>query len=258
MRQVLLSGNVPITDKIEITGEDFHHLCHVRRIKVGEKIKVAADSGKVGIFQVVRITSDAAILEKQWDEVKEQPGLVFMDDLPVGFGCEIYLIQLMPKTVRFEQILRQGTEIGVSRILPVISQYSPTEQVSSSKKIRFQKIIKEARQQSGSMIQTTVDDEMDLAQSIRIAKERGEKYGKENCAFFTLSERGGSLLHEKLCVKKKFIAVVIGCEGGFSDGEYNLLIENNFEPINFETNIMRVETAAIFGIAAIQTKNLEL
>lgn len=258
MRQILLSENIPITDKIEITGDDFHHLCHVRRIKVGERIKVAFGSGEVGIFEVGLITAGGVILEKQQADVGKQRGLFFAEDLPRGFGCEIYLIQLMPKIARFEQILRQSTEIGVSRILPVISRYSPTEQLSPSKKARFQKIIKEARQQSGSMIQTLVDDEMDLERGIRVAKERGEKYGSENCAYLTLSERGGSLLHEKLTERKKFISVVIGCEGGFSDEEYKLLEENNFEPINFETNIMRVETAAIFGIAAIQTKNLEL
>ena len=258
MRQILLNGKNSSKDKIEVTGDDFHHLYHVRRIKVGEKVKAAFDSGEIGFFEVTSVTVDSVILEKREDNTVVQPGLFYFDDVPTGFGCEIYLLQFMPKMPRFEQILRQSTEIGVSRILPVISRYSPPEHLSDSKRLRLRKIIKEARQQSGSIIPTSVDDGMSLATAMAIVTERGKKYGKENSAYFALSERGGKALHERLQQPKKFISVAVGCEGGFADEEFNFLKENGFEAINFETNIMRVETAAIFGLAAIQTKNLEL
>jgi 16S rRNA (uracil1498-N3)-methyltransferase len=55
----------------------------------------------------------------------------------------------------------------------------------------------------------------------------------------------------------KKVAIVIGSEGGISPSEIQELSLNGFIPIHFDTNILRCETAALYGIAAVQCALLE-
>jgi len=48
------------------------------------------------------------------------------------------------------------------------------------------------------------------------------------------------------------IALAVGCEGGISPAERTLFEQNGFMPIHLKTNILRSETAALYGLAAIQ------
>ena len=86
-------------------------------------------------------------------------------------------------------------------------------------------------------------------------KEAG---GEEKSAGFVLSER--SVVPEP--VEERFarhndlkvVSIVCGNEGGISPMELELLVKKGlFSPIHFSVNILRCETAALYGIAAVQT-----
>ena len=53
--------------------------------------------------------------------------------------------------------------------------------------------------------------------------------------------------------KIKKVAIAVGCEGGISPNEIDVLKKNGFLPVHFETNILRCETAALYGIAVMQS-----
>ena len=53
------------------------------------------------------------------------------------------------------------------------------------------------------------------------------------------------------------LALAVGCEGGISPAEAQLLKANGFIPIHFAGNILRCETAAVYGIAALQNAAAE-
>ena len=52
--------------------------------------------------------------------------------------------------------------------------------------------------------------------------------------------------------KIKNCAVFCGAEGGISPEEIEILSKNGIVPVHFETNILRCETAALYGIACVQ------
>ena len=56
---------------------------------------------------------------------------------------------------------------------------------------------------------------------------------------------------EKLKNTKK-IALAVGCEGGFSEKEFQTLNQAGFLPLHFNINVLRAETAALYGIAVVQ------
>ena len=54
------------------------------------------------------------------------------------------------------------------------------------------------------------------------------------------------------------IGIVVGGEGGISENEILLLEKEGFNLVHFKTNILRAETASLYGIATIQTAFTEL
>ena len=57
--------------------------------------------------------------------------------------------------------------------------------------------------------------------------------------------------------KKSKIAFAVGCEGGISPKELEILKQNEFNPIHFRTNILRAETATLYSFAVLQSAIME-
>ena len=87
-----------------------------------------------------------------------------------------------------------------------------------------------------------------------------ERSRSERDVAFVLSERGdcdGNLrkVVEAADGKIKRAAIAVGSDGGISPEEVKLLEEKGlFVPIHFAVNILRCETAALYGIAAVQNE----
>ena len=54
-----------------------------------------------------------------------------------------------------------------------------------------------------------------------------------------------------MLTEEKELLAVVGPEGDFSDSEYRVLGENDFQPINLSEHILRVETAAVFFVGML-------
>jgi 16S rRNA (uracil1498-N3)-methyltransferase len=175
---------------------------------------------------------------------------------------EYWLFQFLPRPQKFELIVRQATECGVAVIVPVVgdfSEKSSAQALQGAKKERLERIIKEARQQSGSPIDTKVLEPVSLEKAIELWNEA---CGAGEAVAFVLSERDDCSGNLRATVQKaggiekiKKAAIAVGSEGGISPEEVKLLEEKGlFVPVHFAVNILRCETAALYGIAAVQSE----
>ena len=130
---------------------------------------------------------------------------------------EIYvtLYQSLLKKDKMEWVLEKCTEIGVSSFVPVLSEHSVKLNFNMD---RARKILKEA-----------------VAQ----AKASG-------ALNVFLHEASENILTE-LTSETKNINLFVGPEGGFSEGEANIVGENNFKIVSISRRVLRAETAAIAG-----------
>jgi 16S rRNA (uracil1498-N3)-methyltransferase len=85
---------------------------------------------------------------------------------------------------------------------------------------------------------------------------------KNNCGF-VLYEANVAKKNIFSVLKENFnkidrIGIVVGGEGGISENEILLLEKEGFNLVHFKTNILRAETASLYGIATIQTAFTEL
>lgn len=258
MRQLILDKMPDKKGIVSVEGSDFKYLRQVLRVKSGDMINlrlldgtlqnstVAAvdDKSKKILLQIcANASSETVTRGVQADEIQTEVA---------SLSQEYILFQFIPKPQKFEQIVRQATECGVKTIVPVIGEYSEKSSLlalQGNKKDRLEKIIREARQQSGSPVETVVTEAMTL----------GEALGRyERDVAFVLYERQveeGTSTAELLKTnpQAKKIGIACGCEGGISPNEIELLTKKGlFIPVHFSVNILRCETAALYGIAAVQ------
>ena len=263
MRQLILDKMPDKKGIVSVEGSDFKYLRQVLRVKSGDMINlrlldgtlqnstVAAvdDKSKKILLQICANTSSGTVTRGtvtrgvQAEEIQSEVA---------SLSQEYILFQFIPKPQKFEQIVRQATECGVKTIVPVIGEYSEKSSLlalQGNKKDRLEKIIREARQQSGSPVETVVTEAMTL----------GEALGRyERDVAFVLYERQveeGTSTAELLKTnpQAKKIGIACGCEGGISPNEIELLTKKGlFIPVHFSVNILRCETAALYGIAAVQ------
>lgn len=266
MRQFIVSSVPDKNGIISVSGKDFRYLRQVLRVKIGDMINVRLPDGTLSNTTVCNILENQKqiqlqICQKGSDDESVTRGVQAEQIVSSNSSIEYWLFQFIPKASKMEQIIRQATECGIKNIVPVIGEYSQKNNVlamESSKKDRFLRIVREARQQSGSPVETTILDAVSLKEAISLWNEETLADGEKAAVVLWECCEQTKTVHEVLSKSDiKKVAIVIGSEGGISPSEIQELSLNGFIPIHFDTNILRCETAALYGIAAVQCALLE-
>ena len=280
MRQFIVEKGKEKNGLIQLEGKDYRYLRQVLRVRAGDMISVSLPSGDLknatvasvdeGARRVLlQICADTGRTITRGVQAGEVEGSAIAGSGNGAAALEYWLFQFVPRPQKFELIVRQATECGVSMIVPVTGEYSEKSSLLSlqgAKKERLERIIREARQQSGSPVDTRVLEPVNLEKAIELWQEACgaggvESSGSEAVAF-VLSERDDCSGNLRATVQKagglakiKKAAIAVGSEGGISPEEVRLLEEKGlFVPVHFAVNILRCETAALYGIAAVQSE----
>ena len=279
MRQFIVEKNQIKNGLIQLEGKDYRYFRQVLRVRAGDMVSVRLPDGNLSNATVAKIDEASRCLTLQLCaetgktitrgvQAEELTG----DSTSVNGALmvEYWLFQFLPRPQKFEQIVKQATECGVSVIVPVIGEYtekSSAEALRGAKKERLERIVKEARQQSGSPVDTKVLEPVSLEKAMELWNTDNtvaERSRRERDVAFVLSERGdcdGNLRKTVEGVPStplrdrpiKRAAIAVGSEGGISPAEVKTLEEKGlFVPVHFAVNILRCETAALYGIAAVQ------
>jgi 16S rRNA (uracil1498-N3)-methyltransferase len=262
MRQLIAEKNPDDAGRIFIDGKKFRYMKTVLRAKVGDMILVRLPGGKIQQTTVAKI--DAARKKITLQVAGEFSAEKNLQNIPdAEFRAEIFLFQFVPKISKMDLIIRQATECGVAKIIPVEGEFCQKGNVDSARKKsaendeRWARIVTEAREQSGSPVDTKILPCMNLQDALKFwQKEPAEKK-----ISVVLYERSGGAKKIQEAFKnadvkkdgKIKVAVAVGAEGGISSEEIFAMEKDGFVSVHFETNILRCETAALYGIASIQT-----
>lgn len=266
MRQLILENQTFKNGLLTLGTKDFKYLRQVLRIKTGDMLNVRLQDGTLQTTTVASIDDKAKkiILQICANPAEEKTITRGVQATQTQSAQNLanhqyWLFQFVPRPQKFEQIVRQATECGVAVIVPIIGEYSEKSSITAlegNKKERIEKIIREARQQSGSPIETKVLQPVTLEKAVELWKEEKGELG------IVLSERNEKSESLKLIMEEvagnetpvRKVAVAVGSEGGISPEEISTLLEKGlFHAVHFSVNILRCETAALYGIAAIQT-----
>jgi 16S rRNA (uracil1498-N3)-methyltransferase len=164
------------------------------------------------------------------------------------------LFQALPKGEKMDLIVRQAAEGGLAEIVPFASEFSATK-TSGQKFSRWERIIREARQQSGSASETAI--RQPLAIDGLFAYWEGQRQMGALGLLFQHLPLVKASLHRYLDKKPPAVVLAIGPEGGFSPAEANRFIAAGFKPFTIGDTIFRTETAALYAQAAVRILLLE-
>ncbi len=251
MRHFLLTTPPDPAGTVRLSGKDFRYLVRVLRIRVGDRFPVRLPSGQEAEVRVSNLGT-ADLSGEILATGHESP------ELPVPLP-PIILCQALPKGQKMDLIVRQATEAGVSRIIPFGSRYSlPRPGGAERAKLeRWHRIVKEARQQSGSPIATELAEPTDTAGLIRWWQDHAARQPGSVAILLHQDPLAQGTLHGYLNGEIGSVVLAIGPEGGFSGDEVGLFMANGFKPALFGANVLRTETAALYAVAATHVLLLE-
>lgn len=160
---------------------------------------------------------------------------------PIMQKNKVFLLQSLIKKDKFEWVAQKCTELGVTDIIPIISERS--EKKGLDKK-RLQKIIIEATEQSGWGMVPTLHE-------ITLLENALQKLENDDVTIHTLDMDG------KLYKKGPDgpVAICIGPEGGWGERDKEILKKHSVESVSLGESILRAETAAIVGVYSVLKHN---
>jgi 16S rRNA (uracil1498-N3)-methyltransferase len=250
---------------VRISGKDFRYIARVLRMGVGDRFRAVSPSGRE--LSIIVVSVGSGTLVGSTDVSGPETGIDVERSLDIGRRSmlpslpPIVLLQALPKGQKMDLIVRQATEAGIALILPFTSERSVSRPESGrdaqSKRERWERIVREARQQSGSDVSTAVAPLCDASTAMATWKTFRRERGGGVGILLHQNPLAQGTLHGYLSDDPPAVALAVGPEGGFSATEAEEFMAADFAPVLIGANVLRTETAALFAIAAVQTVLLE-
>lgn len=223
-------------DRIRFPDTAYRQLHNVLRIKPGEQVIVLDNRGSQFQLQMDVISP------------QEVSGLVLAKS-PANGEPSIHLRLFFSITQRekVEWILQKCTEIGVTAFFPFVSTYSLAREkgMDVSRLRRWEKIIQEAAEQCGRGRLPVLNGVATLREAVAKVSHRRD--------FNLLAWESEKDLHLHSLMNElmprlepgRTVNIFIGPEGGFAEGEVELMKKAGFTSFSLGKRIYRVETAAM-------------
>lgn len=239
MRRFFIDPSEISKDKPVIEGPDAHHITSVFRLKSGDEILLVDGTGfeyRAELISTSKNQVTVAVVEQYAVRTESQT------KISVGQG---YL-----KDKKMDMLIRHLTEIGITRWIPMISEYSipqPDKKKNDARIERWVTIAREAVKQCG---RTRVPEIVSPVSFRDAVKNSGDMDLK--IIFYENEARplGQTLLPG--APPPSGILVFFGPEGGFSTKEIELAISAGFVTASLGPRILRAETASIAACALMQ------
>ena len=219
-------------DRARLDEHGHRHLIRVLRLETGDALRVFDGRG---------LEIDAIVEKVGKNTVELSLGARRRLPPPVA---TITLLQSPPKNDRMEYIVQKTTELGVSRIVPVLTRQGILKP-SEDKVARWRTIAMEAARQCGRADIPVVDNAIPLDQALT-------EVPADTLPIMLWEEERSATLRQALAGTPRQVALLVGPEGGFSQAEADACQDRGFVRASMGPRILRADTAAIVAVALAQ------
>ena len=215
-----------------LSKEHGHYVANVMRLKIGSCINFFNKDGEW--------ESEIILIQKDKVEVKFTKKIKQASN-----GSKIELAICLVKKNPMETILQKSTELGVSKIIPIVSERTEVKDLNYE---RARKIVIEATEQSNQLIPP------EISQVIKLKDFLNNLDSSTKLLFADVNSKDN--LKKEVLREAKSLSVLIGPEGDFSPSEIELIHGNpNVVPFTISRNILRSDTAVIGAISLVNFIN---
>lgn len=226
-------------DRLVLDREEAHHATDVLRMQVGDRATVFNGEG-------VEAEVEFAKIGKQGTELKK----ISLHKTP-ALKSKIVLAQAIPKGKNMELIIEKAVELGVNRIVPMVSERTIVrgdENDAVRKQQKWQRVAVEACKQCGQNWLPKVE----IPVAPKAFFDRGEKFELMLIASLQNDARPlKEMLTEFGAKRPRSVLVLIGPEGDFTPAETSLAKSAGCRSLTLGPIILRTETAAIYSVSIL-------
>ncbi len=229
MQQYFTSSKIEINSLILLDKKQSHHIKNVMRMKKDDNILIS-DQSKVYLCRLNEVN----------DHVTAYAYQEVVNDSELPFAINLYLSLI--KQDKWEWAIQKACELGVSRIIPLITQHCVVKANENiNKKLdRYNKIALEACEQAQRLKLVEISMPIKLMDLSLASNDINiVAYEKEKDT------------HISLYHFNKNTNLIIGPEGGFSEEEINHLTKLGIKSVSLGKRIYRAETAALYALSII-------
>jgi 16S rRNA (uracil1498-N3)-methyltransferase len=228
---------LPLSTNYELPPEAAHHASRVLRLRVGDAVQIFDGLGNA-LDATINAISGKHVMLGNLQTCMVQP----------DSGLHIVLAQAMCTSDKMDWVVQKATELGATEIVPVQAQRSVAKLTGARADKRtehLRNVTVSACEQSGRNTLPRLHAPQDLVAWLNgMRQATGSK--------FILLPGGASNLQSQPKPKGQ-ATLLIGPEGGFATDEANVAQQAGFIPVLLGPRVLRTETAALAGIAALQT-----
>lgn len=217
-----------------VGDHEYHHIVDVLRYKESDQIILFDGQGNEYSCVIVSIDKDKKVV---MGEIKESKS-------DISSEVPFILVQALVKSSKMDFIIQKATELGVTHIYPIETEYSIVhldEERRISKTKKWNTIIVEASKQCGRTTLPVISSIKSISEVIKDLEWVDKKY-------ICHPDKNEEIKKDK---NLSSVAIMIGPEGGFSDKEYTESVKAGWKQLGLGKNILRAETAAIASLSVI-------
>jgi 16S rRNA (uracil1498-N3)-methyltransferase len=258
LKQFILAKTPGRDQLVRLDGDDYHYLVRVRRLKPGDRFPVLLPERIPGTVLV--LSAEGGILVGKVSVSGMGSVSVIHPALPSALPAvpPIILFQALPKGAKIDLIVRQAAEGALTEVVVFTAERSVARpEKPEGKEERWHRIVKEARQQSGSAAETAVRFYPSLAAALSYWAVLREKYREAPGLLLHQDPLEQGTFHDYLSNNPGLVALAAGPEGGFSGAEVEGFLKAGFKAVRMGDTVLRSETAALYGAAAVRIILLE-
>lgn len=218
--------------------ETVHYVTRVLRLRPGDGVECFDGRGRVYEGRIGRVDREGFVIE------------VERCHAPQEIRAQVTLVQALIKGERFEWLIQKATELGVARIVPLITQRTvvrPAAAGAQQKRARWERIAREAATQCGRAHVPDITSPARFTDVLPLVTTSALTL----IATLAVDTRP---LREVLERQGRFgnAIVMIGPEGDFTPGEAAMAQDRGAHPVSLGPLTLRAETAGIAALSILQ------
>lgn len=227
--------------RVVLRGDEGHHCLRVMRKKLGAQVEIFDGVGRRALGVLVAVQGSEAVVDLQ-EEVRAE-----------ALRPAMSLCVAIPKGKTMELIVQKAVELGVATIQPLVTERTVVRldgREAEKKREKWQRIALETCKQCGQDHLPVVAMPLEMGAWL----EQRSAGGMALMASLADGARGfRALLREREGpTPPARIEFLVGPEGDFTEEETALAIAAGFQPVGLGEIVLRVETAALFGLSALR------
>jgi 16S rRNA (uracil1498-N3)-methyltransferase len=228
---------IPSSGSFELPPDAAHHASRVLRLRVGDTVEIFDGIGNEchGLIADLSARNVTVANITANHNRRESP-------------LHTLLAQALSSSEKMDWVIQKSTELGVTEIQPLATDRS-VARLSAERTARrlkhWQQVAISACEQCGRNVLPQIHAPLDIMDWLQQVKAMTDTK-------YILLPDGAASLHDQTRPRGK-ASLLVGAEGGFSDSESAMALHCGFVPIRLGARVMRTETAAIAGLAVLQT-----